>query len=396
MIRTVAWAVLLSAVMLPWRAGADDRQALLDRADALEGEGRAAEVLTLLEPYAGEDDSRVLARLASAALLVATNGGEGAPVTRASIQPVIDYARRAAELGDPIGWNLLWVIYANGMGVEVDVPLAAGYLRAGAEAGDAGALLNLLGQLYGGSPFFESDVAEACAVYDRLMATGIDLPDPVAFTRAEMRIRGHCGLEADPAAGFAEWRALAEGGFVDAQRLVGLALVWGWFSEPAHAEAIEWFEKAAAQGDGESMWQLGHAYVNGHGVEPDPARAVHWFQQGADVLNPKAVTSLAVMYATGSGVAQDFARAKRLYEQAAQLGDTHALRNLAVMSVLGQGTPPDPVQGRVFYLQHLHAGHDRDAAFEALLDNALDPAGRAESEQRFQDWLALQGILDAQ
>lgn len=396
MIRTVMSTVLLAAALLPWRVEADDRQALLDRADALESEGREAEVLALLGPYAGEDDTRVLGRLASAALLVATNGGEGAPVTGASIRPAIDYARRAAELGEPIGWNLLWVIYSNGMGVEVDVPRAAGYLRAGADAGDPGALLNLLGQLYGGSPFFEPDVAEACAVYDRLVATGIDLPDPVAFTRAEMRIRGHCGLEADPDAGFAEWRALAEGGFVDAQRLVGLALVRGWFSEPAHAEAIEWFEKAAAQGDGEAMWELGSVYVKGHGVDPDPARAVHWFQQGADVHHPNSVTSLAVMYATGSGVAQDFARAKRLYEQAAQLGDTHALRNLAVMNVLGQGTPPDPVQGRVYYLQHLHAGHEPHPPFEALLDNALDPAGRAESEQRFQDWLVLQDILDAQ
>jgi uncharacterized protein len=397
MVRPVTWIVLMAVALLPWQVGAaDDRQALLDQADALEGEGRSAEVLALLRPYAAEDDTEVLARLAGAAFLVATNDGDGAPVTRASIQPAIDYARRTAELGDPIGWNLLWVIHSNGLGVEVDVERAAEYLRAGAEAGDPGALFNLFLQSYGGSPFIDADIEEACAIYDRLVATGLDLPDLIAFTRAEMLIRGHCGLDANPEAGFALWRRLAEDGLVDAQRVVGLALFRGWFSEPDHAGAIEWFKMAAAQGDGPSMWQLGIAYVNGQGVERDDARAVHWFQQGTDVHEPNAVTSLAVMYASGSGVRQDFARAKALYEQAALIGDTHALKNLTVMHVLGQGTPPDPVQAQVYYLQYLHAGHMPDPPLDALLDNALDAAGKAEAQQRFQDWLALQDNLSGQ
>lgn len=397
MTRCVKWAVVLAAVLLHGQVHAtDDLQALVEQADVLEGEGRVAEVIALLEPYAGKDDPRVLGRLAGAALLVAIAGGDDTPITRTSIQPVIDYARRTAELGDPVGWNILWVIHSDGIGVDVDVPAAAGFLRAGAEAGEPGALLNMLDQLYRGSPFFEPDIAEACRVYDRLVETGLDLPDPIVFTRAEMLIRGDCGLDADPAAGFAQWRRLAEGGFMAAQRMVALALVHGWFSEPGHAEAIGWFEKAAAQGDGPSMWQLGSAYVNGQGVERDEVQALHWFQKGADAGNPGAITSLAVMYASGAGVAQDFARAKALYEKAAHLGDTHALRNLAVMHVLGQGTSPDPVQGRVYYLQHLHAGHDPSPQLETLLDNALDPPGQAEADQRFQDWLALQDILDAQ
>jgi len=392
----VMWLMLgMALAPLPLWA-ADERQALLDRADALEAEGRPAEVLALLEPHADGDDVEVIARLASAAFLQASQGDLSGAVTEASIRPAIDYARRTAELGDPMGWNLLWVIYANGVGVVPDMDRALGYLRAGVEGGDPGAMLNMLEDLYSGSPWIEQDVEAACAMYDRLIDTGQQLPPVVPYLRAWMLMKGECGLRADPAAGFAQINALAVDGLEVAQRVTGMALKDGWFAAPDPAASVPWFELAAAQGDAESMWQLGTLFAFGQGVDVDYARAVDLFRQAAEWHYPPAMTSLAVMYASGQGVAQDFARARVLYGQAVAAGETHALRNLAVMHALGQGGPPDPVQAQVYYLQHRHAGNPASEQLEQMIGGLLDAAGRAEAQQRFQDWLALQDILSVQ
>jgi hypothetical protein len=42
---------------------------------------------------------------------------------------------------------------------------------------------------------------------------------------------------------------------------------------PNAVEAVEWFGKASAAGDGDSDYALALAYMNGKGVAPDPDRA---------------------------------------------------------------------------------------------------------------------------
>ena len=47
------------------------------------------------------------------------------------------------------------------------------------------------------------------------------------------------------------------------------------------AKAIEWYQKAAAQGDTDAQYTLGLMYSNGDGVPRNDAKGMEWFQKSA-------------------------------------------------------------------------------------------------------------------
>ena len=44
-----------------------------------------------------------------------------------------------------------------------------------------------------------------------------------------------------------------------------------------YKKAIEWFEKAAMQGDADAQCNLGVMYENGHGVDQSDSMAMRWY-----------------------------------------------------------------------------------------------------------------------
>ena len=49
-----------------------------------------------------------------------------------------------------------------------------------------------------------------------------------------------------------------------------------------YAKAIEWFEKAAVQGEARAQYNLGAMYENGHGVRQSYTTAKEWFGKSCD------------------------------------------------------------------------------------------------------------------
>ena len=85
------------------------------------------------------------------------------------------------------------------------------------------------------------------------------------------------------------------------------------------AEAVKWYQKAAAQGDLLAQFLLGRAYDSGEGVAKDCAEAVKWYQKAAEQGSADAQYNLALSYFRGEGVLQDFVEAyKRANLAAAQ------------------------------------------------------------------------------
>ncbi|MBX3727340.1 MAG: sel1 repeat family protein [Xanthomonadales bacterium] len=359
---------------------------LLQRATALEEQGDPAGVVELLDDHRGSDHAELLYQLAFAYFQLATTGGREGEADPTASRRALDIGRRALELGKGEAASLLYLIHFHGVGVPHDVPLALGYLRQGADAGDPAARLNLLAIAYQGHAEAPPDLREACRL--QALFDDSDATFPVVFHyRGMMLARGECGMEADVKAGFALIRRAAKAEVAEAQVLLGRALQHGWLGTPDAAAGLDWLERAAALGNAYGQWELGKAHATGELRARDDARAVSLFEAAAEAGLPEAHTSLAVMYATGSGVRQNFNQALTLYSEAVALGDSHALRNLAVMYALGEGTPPDPVLAKLYYLKHLHFGHPAVDTLSSRIDALLDPAGQSEVEARFNEWL---------
>lgn len=85
-----------------------------------------------------------------------------------------------------------------------------------------------------------------------------------------------------------------------------------------YARAREWFEKAAAAGYPNAMFNIGWMYDQGEGVPQDYAQARQWFEKAAASGNAYAMLDLGIQYRDQLG---DRARAREWFEKAAASGN---------------------------------------------------------------------------
>ena len=346
-----------------------DLEDALARAGTLEM-GEPREVLDVLAPHAASNHPDVAFQLAMAHMRLAIEGREEGETTLADIQPALDHALRAAGLGSPHAWNLLWMIHANGWGVDADDGTALAYLKRGVDAGDAGARLNYAMLLWDGNGGVARDVAAACGMFAGLIdheQAGPLVSHPLGMAT----VLGECGEAPDVARGVALMERAAEHDVREAAYDMGRVHEFGMAGDIDIDKALEWYGKAAGFGEPRAQWRMGMAWVNGEGRAPDPRQAVEWFEKSAASGWPDGMLSLAVMYATGDGVPLDPARAASLYRQAADLGSAHALRSLAGMHAVGEGMPADPVRAHELYEQAIGMGADELPQLRKLIEAEL-------------------------
>lgn len=131
------------------------------------------------------------------------------------------------------------------------------------------------------------------------------------------------------------FRKYAEQGDVDAQFCLGLLLDYGYdwvknaFSPDKEMlesgkESVQWYQKAADQGDARAMRALGMAYYEGERVEQDFEKAADWFKKAAELGDFAAQRNLGYLYLKGKGVKKDKAEARKWLEKAAAQGDPYA------------------------------------------------------------------------
>ncbi len=77
-------------------------------------------------------------------------------------------------------------------------------------------------------------------------------------------------------------------------------------------------------------------YDKGEGVPQDYAKAMQWYQKAANQGDADAQFNLGVMYYEGEGAPQDYAKALQWYQKAANQGDAQAQYNLGFMYYKGE------------------------------------------------------------
>ena len=139
------------------------------------------------------------------------------------------------------------------------------------------------------------------------------------------------------------FRKYAEHGYKDAQFCLGLLLERGYEREAAvwpkwkrdkdrmgkWRESVDWYRKAAEQGDARAMRALGMAYYEGERVEQDYGKAAEWSKKAAELGDFAAQRNLGYLYLKGKGVKKDKAEARKWLEKAAAQGDSYAQELLA-------------------------------------------------------------------
>ena len=123
------------------------------------------------------------------------------------------------------------------------------------------------------------------------------------------------------------------------------------------AGAVQWYRKAADQGDADAQNNLGNMYDFGHGVPQDYAQALQWYRKAADQGNAYGLFNLGAMYDSGQGVPQDYAQALQWYRKAADQGDADAQFNLGTMYEHGHGVPQDYAQAVQWYRKVADQGY---------------------------------------
>jgi len=237
---------------------------------------------------------------------------------------------------------------------ELDYKAAAKCFLAAASRGNADAQYSL-GRLYEDGHGVGQDYGEALGWYRSAAGQG--------HSEALKRLRSAAGR-----------------GNAAAQVSLGMLCENGSGVAKDLSEALDWYRKAAEQGDKDGLGRLeqyagagnssdaqkklGRLYETGHGVRQNCKESVKWYSKAAgqgdsEALNkleqlagrgnsPDAQYALGQMYEAGHGVSEDLEVAVSWYGRAAGQGHPEALK--ALERVAGQGnTSSECVLGRLYH-----------------------------------------------
>lgn len=177
---------------------------------------------------------------------------------------------------------------------------------------------------------------------------------------------------------------------------------------PNRREAIDWYKKAAAQGnekavsrlkllqaneerfgkelasarngDMESQYKLGNMYTEGIGTNIDLAKAADAFEQSASKGYAKAEYKLGLIYYEGTGVKASRKTAFKWFKQAADKGYAAAQYYLGKMYASGNGVKRDYATSLAWYTKAVDGGFNQ--ARSEMIDVSEKMAAAKKTETR--------------
>jgi len=139
---------------------------------------------------------------------------------------------------------------------------------------------------------------------------------------------------------------LAKKGDPKAQFNVGLIYANGKGVNKDTYQAMEWYKKAAEQGNTAAQYNLAKLIAQRPDKEDPRAqkRVKYWYEKAAEVGQKEAINDLALLYLKGEGVEKNELKAFELFKKAAEMGDSAAQINVALMYAWGKGVPNDKIK----------------------------------------------------
>lgn len=131
-------------------------------------------------------------------------------------------------------------------------------------------------------------------------------------------------------------------------------------------KAFEWFQKAAAMGDPQGMFEVGMAYQVGEVVAADQKKAFEWWLASAKNDGYEAYRNVAIGYYLGDVVKRDYAQAVRWAEKGVGVHDEYCAFMLGLAYYKGQGVKQD--YNKAFKFFSLSAEQGEPSAFQAVAE----------------------------
>jgi TPR repeat protein len=162
--------------------------------------------------------------------------------------------------------------------------------------------------------------------------------------------------------------------------------------EQNFVEALDWYYKAAAQGNPNAQENIGYLYQHGLGVDTDYAEAETWYYKAAGQGNSNAENQLGYMNQYGLGIPADFAQALAWYHTAADQGNHTAIENLKALSEKLQGVDAELWQAATAAAQQ---AAEAQSARRTRIANLQRQIGELELDARMEESLAEPGAAPA-
>lgn len=131
--------------------------------------------------------------------------------------------------------------------------------------------------------------------------------------------------------------------------------------------AMKWYNKAANQGEVESLNTIGNCYEKGgRGVPQDPQKAMEYFRKAAEKGLASAQFNLASCYQKYVNTAEGLKHAVKWYIQAANQGHVEARFYLGLCYEKGYGVAADPKAAMKIYEDLLKEGHKKQVVEDRI------------------------------
>lgn len=213
------------------------------------------------------------------------------------INRALELYRKAAGQENPMAQNNLGYCYQKGIGVPINLKVAIFLYEKSAKQGCALASSNL------GFCYQEGiGVQNNCKLaFELLFRAGTQGSIYAQANLASCYANGF-GVNPDPKQALKIYQNLADCGFASAQNKLGICYLKGTLGLQKNLKlAVDFFSKAANQGNETALLNLGYCYLNGLGVEANPKKAVSFYRESAAMGVQEAISILAWCEATGFG-----------------------------------------------------------------------------------------------
>jgi len=174
---------------------------------------------------------------------------------------------------------------------------------------------------------------------------------------AAMLIVGQFSRESDPAEAMKWFELAAAKG--SAPAMIEAGLLYSNLHQPGDdRKALEYFLQAANLGDRVGKYLAGECFYYGKGTPADIPKAVELLQEAAALHEPRAMDLLGTYYRR----LRQFDQARKFYEDAAAAGYPLSLSNLGVLYMNGEGVQRSPEVAANLFKQGAEKG-DPNAMF---------------------------------
>jgi uncharacterized protein len=264
--------------------------------------------------------------------------GVGTPVNK---QKACEWFLRGALLEDTNAQAQVGTCYYTGQGMQKDLSEAFKWFSLSAKDGNRTAQFSL-GEMYSNGQGTELNLISAKEWYEKSAAQGYKasqekldkLKNSWDKPYQTLTVANSLGKVIDGDAYFVTAENTAQVGNAKAQFDLGVMYFRGTGVPQNYIKALDFFEKAAAQGHERAKeyipriyFALGLDYFSEEAsVTQDDQEAFKWFSKAAELGHPEAQYLVGLMYYFGEGIAKDEAKGSILIRQSAQNGFEQAQR----------------------------------------------------------------------